>query len=267
MSRGRPRTRLKILDPRTLAAIINAVIETSFDVNVTAAASGLGIERSLLSRLRSGIAKSLHESDVTALRNRLPRAQFVEIEKCVVDPPLAELLAAFDAWVKAEHSRLLYRESAPDTIIGRAISSVAEWGTQRLLEYDHLFGVVQERFPDLVGKFNRFLERRRHFRARGELAYARILAPLLDCAESGLIERRWQDLSNAELRRFVKSGMDREMILLDRPPDVQQADEMLARDPIEFVDLYGQFWDDRAFMGRRTDALIVRWLLKRRRET
>lgn len=265
MSRGRPRTRIKVVDRHQLAATITSFIDSEFGGVITAASNALGIERSLLSRMRAGVAQSLRESDLRALRKRLTPKQFAEIERCIVDPPLAEHLSAFDAWLKAEHTRLLYREAAPHTVVGRAIASVAQWSTQRLLEYDHLLGVVQQSFPDLVRNFDRFLKGRRHFKARGDLAYVRILAPLLDGADSGLIERRWQELSSGELRRFIKCGMKREMILLDRPPDMQRAEEMLTRDPIEFVALYGQLWDDRAFTGRRINPLIARWIAQRRR--
>src|SRR2546430_16840820 len=68
------------------------------------------------------------------------------------------------------------------------------------------------------------------FRSRGDLAYVRILAPLLDATDSGLIERRWQELTDRELRRFVEAGMERERIMLDRSPDLQRAQEMASRE-------------------------------------
>lgn len=100
-----------------------------------------------------------------------------------------------------------------------------------------------------------------------ELAYMRIVAPLLDCRESGCIERRWEEMSDKELRRFIEAGLEREKLLLDRPPELQQAQRNAERDPLDFIALYGQLWDPRAFTGRTTNKLIARWVAHRRRSS
>lgn len=178
-----------------------------------------------------------------------------------------EALAAFDAWVRFERGGLLYHDTATDTEVGRAIASVGGWEVQRVLEYHHLLDVIRTRFSPLVAGFDRWLQRRQHSRSRGELAYMRILAPLLDCRESGCIERRWEEMSDRELSRFVEAGVDREKILLDRPPELQRAQQYAECDPIEFIALYGQLWDPRGFTGRSTNRLIRRWIAQRLRNT
>jgi hypothetical protein len=65
-------------------------------------------------------------------------------------------------------------------------------------------------------KFDTFCAERRPAvsPARRLVAIVRILEPLLEVAESGLLERRWQDLDDQELAVFVNHGLKRERILL-----------------------------------------------------
>src|SRR5687768_4416897 len=113
MSRGRPRTRLRVVEPSKLAGVIGTMIETQFGGNATAAAKGIGVERSLLSRVRNGKLQSVRERDLVALKRALSRGQFALIEECIVDPAIAELLKAFDRWKADEHARFLHRDTAP----------------------------------------------------------------------------------------------------------------------------------------------------------
>lgn len=266
MSRGRPRTRIAILDRQRLGEALSTIIGATFNGKLTEAARVIGIERSLLSRLVSGSAGSLSVNDLSALRRALPREQFLPIERAVYPEHVIELLLAYDSWIAFERSRLLDRESMPDTLIVRALSTVLAWDSQRLLEYHHLRGVISEKFGDVVRKFDDFLISRRHFQDRGDLAYVRILAPLLDSLESGHIERRWQELSDRQFRAFVEAGIEREKILLDRSPDLQRAQEVAERDPLDLIALYGQLWDTRAFLGRNVHPLVQKWIAIRMKE-
>jgi predicted XRE-type DNA-binding protein len=58
---------------------------------------------------------------------------------------------------------------------------------------------------------------------RFQLALYRALDALLHYEDSGGIERDWRELSDEEFRRFVRLGLERELILLNRAPDVQRA--------------------------------------------
>lgn len=223
----------------------------------------IGIERSLLNRLRQGMPKTLGRSDLTRLRKAFPGDEFAEIERALLSRRAAEALAAFDAWVHAEREGLLYRDTPTDTEVGRAIASVAGWEMQRMFEYHHLLDVIRTRFSPRIERFDSWLKRRQHFQSRGELAYMRILAPLLDGRESGHIERRWEEMSDTELSRFIEAGIEREELLLDRPPELQRAQEQAERDPVEFMALYGQLWDARAFASRHTNKLVRRWIAQR----
>jgi hypothetical protein len=265
MTKHRTRTRIQISDPDALARVIDRIIVERFHGTESDAARTLGVEASLFSRLRGGKASSISEKVLTSIRKSLERPDKNAVDAAVLTAAAAELLNAFDAWVSRERGRLLYHEDAINTPVGRELCRLPAWEHQRASEMEYLIQTLEDRIPGIFDEFDGFLERRRHFRRRAELAYARILGPLLDSVESGHIERRWQDLSDKELKRFVRAGILRERILLERPQDVQQAQEMAKKDPSTLVDLYAAtaVWDDRALYGK---PILMRSVQRRVRE-
>ena len=68
---------------------------------------------------------------------------------------------------------------------------------------------------------------RQHGWARYQVAVYRAIEPLLDSAESASIERTWEDIRDSGLlAKYLKAGLDRERILLERPPDLRRAQEV-----------------------------------------
>jgi hypothetical protein len=64
---------------------------------------------------------------------------------------------------------------------------------------------------------------RRRFRSRAVLAFARVVARLLDAFETAGIERSYKELSDREIRAFIKAGVTRECILLRRETEPERA--------------------------------------------
>jgi hypothetical protein len=88
---------------------------------------------------------------------------------------------------------------------------------------------LRKRFPAHFNDFDRFLKSRGHRGIRVDLAFRRIVEPLLQTDGSGGIERDWRELNHEELEAFVKAGIKRETIMLDRSPDIQRAKEASER--------------------------------------
>jgi hypothetical protein len=61
------------------------------------------------------------------------------------------------------------------------------------------------------------------FTHRPWLAIVRALEPLLAVDETGGIERGWGELTPGEQRAYLKAALEREAILLNRPPDLERA--------------------------------------------
>lgn len=66
--------------------------------------------------------------------------------------------------------------------------------------------------------FEDFCQKSKVVPVRRLVALVRILEPLLEAGEGGLLERGWRDLDDRELSAFVYHGVMRERILLKRRP-------------------------------------------------
>jgi hypothetical protein len=67
--------------------------------------------------------------------------------------------------------------------------------------------------------------------------WERILSPLLRWEESGFTERHWSELTDAELRRFVLAGIERECVLCNRSDDFSRAQTVIeSRQPVAPMD-------------------------------
>lgn len=87
-----------------------------------------------------------------------------------------------------------------------------------------LFDRVRQVCPETLNDLTALASDRRFLTDRLALALFRTLEPLLDSHASGGIERHHSELDDQELRKFVRAGFDREMILLlARPGDIERA--------------------------------------------
>jgi hypothetical protein len=255
MNKREFRTRYKIDDPQALAQLVCEEIDQHYRGNLSAAASATKMLQPELYRLSVGELKGVGFKSVMGLYRLLYR-RLTDLERCIVSPEARELYAAYRDWVTQEMDRLVTRSSLGRTPVGRALMSVPGWEMERLAEFEAAVQRVKRKCKEACNAFDRFLVRHKHSERRAQLAYYRIVAPLLDAREAGFVERRMEDLQDKELRRFVKAGIQREKILLTRPPDIQSAKQSAERDPLELMSLYSFGNDPRAYMGRRVDPLL-----------
>ena len=261
MNKPRHHTRLfAIVDQRTLVAEIKHAIKKRGDGNLSAAARLARMNQPELHRLAKGQIGAIGRNTIAALRRLIPPERHHLLEQSLISPETAELLSAFDEWRQRWEERFLWPKSLGDTYVGRAVQSVSEWDKQRLFEVEHLLRKCRQEFPEQFEKFDSFLVRQGHSRTRADMALYRIVEPLLESRASGFVERSWEELEISELRKFIESGIAREKILLRRSPDTQRAQQQAGRNPVDLVRLYGQLWDVRAFMGRRTHPLIQEYI-------
>jgi hypothetical protein len=96
---------------------------------------------------------------------------------------------------------------------------------KREAELRRLISRIENAHVELATKLQNNADRCQLNAERVELAWWRILGPLLETAESGGIERGWQDLDASELRKFVRRGVDREIALFRDPIKTIQGGE------------------------------------------
>jgi hypothetical protein len=259
MNKPALRTRYKIDDRQGLAALIRAEIDQRFDGNLLSAARASRMLQPELYRLSVGKLRAIGFRTLMGLHRLLiPRRS--ALERCIVSPQAQELYAAYLEWVSNELDRVVNRSSLGNTAVGRALMSVTGWEIERLAEFEAAVQRVRQKCRVECEAFDQFLERRKHSDRRVQLAYYRIVAPLLDARESGFVERRIDDLSDKELRAFLKAGIQREKILLTRAPAIQSAKHAAEHDPLDLMSLYGFALDPRAYMGRNVDPLLRQYV-------
>ena len=101
----------------------------------------------------------------------------------------------------------------------------APWSArvERLDRLNVLVKHLRNRFPEEWSPLFAVLSRRGHIQRRGNLAVARIVAPLLDHEESCGVERSYLEMKPPQLRKFIRAGVVREALLLDRDADIRGA--------------------------------------------
>jgi hypothetical protein len=90
---------------------------------------------------------------------------------------------------------------------------------------------LRSRFPSYFNDLDRYLKERGHVGIRVQRAYLNLVEPLLQGDETGGIERDWSELTDDEQIEFIKAGIKREKILLNRSPDIPRAQEAAQRNP------------------------------------
>jgi hypothetical protein len=216
-----------------------------------------------LHRLSKGKIGAVGIRALSGLQELL-RGNLDQLQTVLVSPEAAELVQAFGQWIDAENSRLWERRRLGNTEVTRAVEATSGWEEERQAEFDWLLGRSRSAYPDLFNKFDAFLVSRQHYKPRAELAYARILAPLLNWRESGFVERTWTELSRLERRRFIKAGMVRERILLTRAPDLQRAQQAAERDQLELLRFFGPSQDPKSFFRVGMPQLLRRYARERK---
>lgn len=260
MNKSMQRTRYRIHDREGLAAQIRAAIREQHGGNVSAAARSVRLNQPELYRLSVGRIGAIGPRTFTRLV-KLMRGNVRSIEATLISPRAQRFAADHKAWMAAENERFLERRTVGSSDIAQASQSFAGWEFERIAERVELLAHLRRQLPDLFAGFDRFLVRRQHTAQRADLAYTRIVAPLMDALESGFVERRWQEMKSSELRQFVKAGMQRERILLTRAPDVQRTQEAAERDPLELMSLFSAaLVDRRSVHARRSHPLLIEYM-------
>ena len=220
-----------------LAALFRRLITERFGGSVKRAAAESGVTRALLRRILSAEQRHVRTDNAHLLRQMAGR-EWRTVEQLLLAEPVRERLSRYDEWL---HDAM----------------HVAANGSQdgHSLEHQTWMNRLREQFPSEWAPLVRAVTRR-HYRARAELAFDRVIAPLLDTFDTAGIERSPFEFKPAELRAFIKAGVKRECLLLEREADPKRAQS--APMPVPLRDVWMQMLNGRGRRRKQGDGM--QWL-------
>lgn len=234
------RERYHVHDPRELAALIGKALEERYSGSALKAGCALAGARHplssepkssrrrearanqrLLSRMLKMENKSLSRPKFELLRRLLPEYQRQRLELFVLPPSAYESLQLYKKWIGATNPWIALAKEGPDrwTTLAKRIS---------LLEIDELMRELRARFPGQFNGFDRFLREKEVDPERAQIAFYRVVEPLLQFQASGFIELDWTEIPREDLQRYLKAAFMKQQILLMRPTNVKRATEVSA---------------------------------------
>lgn len=197
--------RLRIVDKARWVKAMTALV-AEVGGNQAEAARRLFLTPGHLNLLLRGKRAFLEKPTLAKLQKRASANTAAELTAALVPPGVDAHLRAYDRWLADEFLRL-----------PRGIQAIME--------------TIRDYAPDLVVLIGGATGR---WRARGvkakrrHLALSRTVAPLVDYDLSGKVERGPHEMRDAEVRSFIRAGLEREEILLRREADWERTVRALA---------------------------------------
>jgi hypothetical protein len=216
--------RFRIVDPERLAKEIKLALDTRYGGSQSEAARDVGLSQSQLSRLLSCQMRLVTRTTLEALLTLVEEWRHSGLYQAFLTPLEWGALRRYYEWTDMwdGDTQPIEYEFPPSREADEGVA-------QRRERWMDLVEDLRKRFPAHFNDFDRFLKSRGHRGIRVDLAFRRIVEPLLQTDGSGGIERDWRELNHEELEAFVKAGIKRETIMLDRSPDIQRAKEASER--------------------------------------
>ena len=228
-----------VADPKGLSSLIRDIVETKHGGVVLRAAqrqAGVGrvgprklgllkrreVQRwcKLIRRFSTTPARRRRDETYQHLARLVPRSRHAELRATLFDESTERAYGIYEKWLRERReasSALMVPRSLVPTDLRLEEESVGE------LRVQDLIGRIRRRFPDLCESFDTFLTG--HSMKRADQAWRDIVTPLLHHAASGCVEVDWKELTDGELNRFVKYGIELQKILLKRSNDLRRAQE------------------------------------------
>lgn len=192
----------RVSDPQAFGDAVLTAIKSVPGRSVLRAARALKIPQQTLSRVVRGEASAIRLATYRALLPLWGEKPPAALTAALIPPDVELRFWKYVRWFVSEH------DAAPSTFNAEC---------RELIE--RVYRILPE-FP--IIDVLRDLDARAPAEWRRQLAALRALSGLLDHTASGNIERDWTELSDHELRNYVRAGLKREAILARRPPDPER---------------------------------------------
>jgi hypothetical protein len=242
---GRPRTQngtYRIMDRDALAHELKRAVDRLGSLRKAAKVTdGRSDKRkSTWLRLINGELSSITQDTLNAIFELVPAQRHQRVMAALLPPAALELARAAREAQEAEIDRIQrlprgqrWKVIDGQMVVGRSDDLIPYRAGSHVQmhprEVEAQFLMLRARaLPGCAHELDALCRAMDHDRQRIELAWLRIIAPLLCYRESAFVERSWQELTDAEFRQFVVAGIRREKILLTRPNDLRRAQDVVA---------------------------------------
>jgi hypothetical protein len=217
---------LEISDPKLLASLLQDAIKRRHGT-VNRAARNIGLSQPTLHHIVHGTRRFVREDTARKLQLLVPRAHRDLFEHLLYPTEAHIVLLCYERWCLERIANWLRRETRSYVGVNPRPEHVrgADGRAADVRQRDW-FGLLQrvrvERYSHWAA-LERLLQDHGCTEQRKQVAYLRVLEPLLDARDSAFVERRWDELKDAEKTAFLNAGITRERILLNRDSDVARS--------------------------------------------
>lgn len=219
----------------TFAAILNEAILSRYDGNRNAAAKAVGIPYTTLKRYLEQRGAAVRHETIERLRKLVGGGHASRLEAALLSPLARRVIDHYDHWVIEETRALEWGSIHTNRVAAIPSDNEAELESKVAKAIDRgtqlwqLVQMLRRRFPKEWKPLQSHLTKRGHFNPRARLAFLRVVEPLSAADETWGVERSWREFSDQEIMEFIKAGVARERILLDRETDIRRAQEEALR--------------------------------------
>jgi hypothetical protein len=257
----KPGDRVHILDRSGLATELKAAIQRRFRGNLSEAARSAGLRQPDLHKLATAKRVYVSVRTARAVRELVGPRRAQRVDDALLPGPAQMVLKAYGDWcIKYATNEVRVIDWANHRTGFVPVVSV-HYGYTRYMRVVWLATELLRRYPSYFKPLVEAVGRKGHGVARLIVALHRVVGPLIDARESGYVELRWEELEErGTLAQFIDAGVRREVILLDRAPDLERAQEVATR---EIAEIYSPPRYQEAHLA--PDELLesyLPWLLK-----
>jgi hypothetical protein len=252
---------LKLTDPQLLASLLRDGIR-SRGTSVNGAAHAVGMSQPTLHSFVHGKRSSVRTSTAEKLRFLVRRKHRALFDQLLYPLEAQVVLLCYQRWCLQRMKSWLSRRTPSYVAVADRPVSVSGDGPSSIdVRLRDWLGLVQrvraEHFSHWAA-LERLLDQHECGEERRQLAYLRVLEPLLEARDSAFVERRWDELEFGEKTAFLNAGITRERILLNRRSDVERA--------LTAVETPAERWRPPSVRAvlRRVPTTIPQWARSRR---
>lgn len=224
---NRAKQRAFVIEDRPLLAReVMRIVKREFEGNLSEAARSIGMSQPQLYRIAREQSGGMQSATLKKLVKLMPEASRGVLDRAILTPQARSRLRRYYDFYEGARSESHWKRRRIIAPIRLRPPSRKQFAKKMRSERDVLWRHLKEKFPYEFRSLERIGKERGHDPTRVGFAWEAVVEPLLLGPLTGGIERDWRELSDTEMVRFIRAGIAREKIVLNRSPDIQRAQQL-----------------------------------------